>query len=638
MFNYSIGTVKVNPIHILNKLKIIMSKFAMMKIFILILSFSIGLTLAQSNYIAVITNPEVGLQVNAMNLLEVVEEINKQQNISLVVVIGNITANGKFDEFVWAQEILDGLTAPYYVVGGEKDYLLSEGKGSEITLLWGDDKFFHSDNNYSIVCINSFLPEYPSKKYFGSETISWLGENLSNSKANHLITFSYHPIQIAENSPQILEQLTQKKVFSFIGKEDKSKMSNVIFEGLYLNRKDGWGYSLVSTNRDSIYIKKILNDEIKKKVKPEILRAAFTKPLVVANKEQTSFISSGSKLWSAGVNKTKVTSSIIDAENIFSVFKNGLVLCIDKQGKEKWRFETIEKLVSPPVLEKDLLVVTSDDGDLITININTGNPYQIIGIGERITTGVSVVDIEEGRTLTKTAVIGTEFGSLICYDLYSLDPIWTQQVSGMGESLQLVSNIVSSNNKIFVQDNSGTLYCFSAVNGMLIWQIGATKGGWKAGGGSSIQSRQNLKVINNELFVIDASGNLFCVDALLGTVKWNIKNISANGLIRLNNQQELVLPTKNNKVVIVSPKLGKVVSEIELPFETSDEAITDLAVIDDKIIIGFSDGWIYKIQAKQKAAKFFRGGLAPIISLTNADGNCLVTDYDGRFTLLKLLP
>ncbi|MCU0414787.1 MAG: hypothetical protein MUE91_10380, partial [Ignavibacteriaceae bacterium] len=58
--------------------------------------------------------------------------------------------------------------------------------------------------------------------------------------------------------------------------------------------------------------------------------------------------------------------------------------------------------------------------------------------------------------------------------------------------------------------------------------------------------------------------------------------------------------------------------------------------IEDKILVGFSNGWVYKIKMKQKVEKFFRGGFAPIVSLTNVDGNCLVTDYDGRFTLLKL--
>jgi len=195
-----------------------------------------------------------------------------------------------------------------------------------------------------------------------------------------------------------------------------------------------------------------------------------------------------------------------------------------------------------------------------------------------------------------------------------------------------VFSIVHSDNKIFLVDDKGTLYCFSAVNGMLIWKLEASKGGWRA----SVKALITQKATEKNIYLIDTAGNLFCIDALLGTAKWNIKNISANGLIRLNNQHELVLPTKNNKVVIVSSKLGKVVSEIELPLETKDEAITDLSMLGDKYIVGFSDGWVYKIRVKQKSEKLFRSGSAPIISLTNVDGNCLVTDYDGKITLLKL--
>jgi outer membrane protein assembly factor BamB len=198
--------------------------------------------------------------------------------------------------------------------------------------------------------------------------------------------------------------------------------------------------------------------------------------------------------------------------------------------------------------------------------------------------------------------------------------------------ISIASSIVHSDNKIFFFDNKGTLYCYSAANGMLIWKLEASNGGWK----SREQVSNSQVIIDNNLFLIDTAGNLFCVDALLGKVKWNIKNINANGLIILNDKQDFILPTKNNKVVIVSQKFGQVINEIELPLETSEEAISDLVVIGDNIIVGFSNGWVYKIQAKQKAARFFCGGLAPIISLTNVDGNCLVTDYDGKFTLLNL--
>ncbi len=214
----------------------------------------------------------------------------------------------------------------------------------------------------------------------------------------------------------------------------------------------------------------------------------------------------------------------------------------------------------------------------------------------------------------------------------TLDPIWTQQLSGMNENIRIVSSIAYSNNKIFFQDNLGTLYCLSATNGMLIWNIPASKGRWK----SVLRSKNNMIVRNNNLYLIDGSGNLFCVDALLGTSEWNIKNIYATGEIVVNGQNEFILPTTKNKIVFVSTKLGKVTREIELPDNTKDESITDLLLIGDIIIVGFSDGWVYKIKPKQKVEKFFRDGPAPIISLTEVNGNCLVTDYDGKFTLLNI--
>ena len=148
-------------------------------------------------------------------------------------------------------------------------------------------------------------------------------------------------------------------------------------------------------------------------------------------------------------------------------------------GTEKWHYETNKRINVSPQIVNDILIVASDDGDIITLNANNGNPHQIIGIGEKITSGVSIIEIEEAGTKTKTVVVGTQYGNLYCYDLFTLDPIWTQQLSGMNENIRVVSSIAYSNNKIFFQDNLGTLYCFSATNGMLIWNIPASKGGWK---------------------------------------------------------------------------------------------------------------------------------------------------------------
>ena len=49
--------------------------------------------------------------------------------------------------------------------------------------------------------------------------------------------------------------------FSFVGKEDKTINDKSVFEGFYLNRKDGWGYLLISVKMDTIFIKKMLSEE-----------------------------------------------------------------------------------------------------------------------------------------------------------------------------------------------------------------------------------------------------------------------------------------------------------------------------------------------------------------------------------------
>ena len=226
-------------------------------------------------------------------------------------------------------------------------------------------------------------------------------------------------------------------------------------------------------------------------------------------------------------------------------------------------------------------------------------------------------------------VAGTNNGNLYCYNLETLEPVWTNQISNDA----IRAPIVYSENKIFFQDKEGTLYCLSSDNGLLIWKISSSQGGWKNKSGNS---KTDIVVVNHNLFLTDEAGNLFCVDALLGTNNWNIKNIDSNGSIRLNKKSELVLPTAKNKVIIVSPKLGKVTSEIQLAVDIKSAEIADLQIIGDNTIIGFSDGWVYRIKPKQIPEKIFRGGTAPIVSLTNVNGDCLVTDYDGNFTLLKI--
>ena len=600
-----------------------MLKFSLFTVLLIVSTISF----AQEKYIAVITEPQIGIQENANNLIQVVNDISRRKNISQVIVLGNITANGKFDEFIWAQEILDGLTIPYFVIGGERDYFLSQGRGSEITLLWGDDKKIFNGRNYNLLCLNTILPEYSTHYHFASETLNWVDDKLSKSNKKRIITFTYFPISKVDNSSKFFEMTLGYKFFSFVSKKEKQKSEIPTLEGLYLNRKNDWGYLLISNNKDSLNVIKILGSEVKKKSNPEIIVPVFAPIKTFESIKPVETFSSVDEIWSVSFDKTLISSPVSRGDKIFAGFKDGTIVCISSTGQEKWKYDSHGKIQNSPVTSEDVLITADTNGDISILNVNTGPPAQVIGIGEKLS-GISVVDLANN---SKGIVAGTANGNLYCYDLANFEQVWTNQISDYA----INAPIIYSRNNIYFKDIEGTLYCVSVNNGLLIWKISSTQGGWKIQSAlNKIKANDNLFVTGNNLFLVDDIGNLFCIDALLGLVEWNIKNIDASGIIRLNSNNDLIIPTDKSKILIISIKSKKIINEIALPQDGN--ALTDLRVINNIILTGFDDGWVYRIKPKQMPEKIFRGGTAPIVSLTNINGDCLVTDYDGNFTLLKI--
>ena len=95
-------------------------------------------------------------------------------------MLGNLTANGSYEEFDRAAELLNSFAVKYFVAGGPNDYLLSELNGFEITQLWGDNKFHITANGYDIYIINT-VNKYTSNGYIDIETLDWVKDNLENT-------------------------------------------------------------------------------------------------------------------------------------------------------------------------------------------------------------------------------------------------------------------------------------------------------------------------------------------------------------------------------------------------------------------------------------------------------------------------
>ena len=604
-------------------------------LFYFLLCFS-EFILPQRTLTAIITNPQIGVEENVQKLIDIVNDINARDSISFVVVMGNITANGKYDEFLWAQDILDELNVHYNVIGGEKDYLLSEGKGNEISLLWGDDKFFHYVNKDVFIGLNTFKPVYDSKGYYDIETRFFLHQKMNEHLNGQIFLIRNHNYsQQISNWEEIVDDLaipSRKKSSNSINliaiDEDKAKhktdMPYIALSNSF-GDKEEWKYFLIKIKKSGLSKFEVYKLKEGIKVKEEVLNISERLPIrstqVIEEKE---FQNSATAIWNIKLQKSIAAIPFINNNKICLTNKYGSIICLDNNGKILWEFETNGTIYSNPIIEKDLVVAATNEGELFTININNGDLFQVIGIGETITSDIAIVDIEYKSMNTKGICFGTAEGNFYCYELYSLELIWWNN----GTNKLINSSIISTKGKVLFQDKEGTLYCLSSDNGVLLWKWETKTKVYKP------LFKSDLVINNNSIYFLDFDGDLHCIDLLLGTDKWHIRKIEATRVMGLNKLKgELLLHSSKNELLTVSLTKEKVLKKVKLSYALKDEIATDLLSIGKNLFIGFTNGSVYEIS---KTPKNIYVGFAPIISLDSLNNSLLVTDYNGNLTLLNL--
>jgi hypothetical protein len=409
--------------------------------------------------------------------------------------------------------------------------------------------------------------------------------------------------------------------------EEQAKLKTrmpYICVGRSFETQEGWKYFLIKTKKG---LSKLELIKSKKGVtlKEEDLRGLIRLPIrPVQTFEKDHKNKNTPELWKIKLEKSIASKPAINKNNIYLTGKYGSIVSLDINGKKLWELETNGTIYSSPKVEKDLVVIATNEGDLFTINVNNGNVFQVIGIGETITSDIELVDIEHNGMKTKGICFGTAEGNFYCYELYSLELIWWN--NGVKEIIN--SSVATVKGKVLFHDKKGTLYCLSTNNGALLWK-------WE------VQSlnfnplfKSDIIIKDNNIYLIDADGDLHCIDALLGTKKWSKRKIEATGKIELDDKKnEIVLHSAKNKLLTVSLTERKVIKEIILPGTTKNEIATDIFLANKNIYVGFTDGSVFEIRENFRI--IFEGN-APIVSINEMNGNILVTDYDGNLTLLDI--
>jgi len=314
-------------------------------------------------------------------------------------------------------------------------------------------------------------------------------------------------------------------------------------------------------------------------------------------------------------------------EKLFAATKDGILHCYSFDGKKLWSYDTHGTVFSRPVQNRDIVAVGTIEGDLITINVNTGEALQIIGITEPITSQLISYDLKNNDKLTAGVIVGTANGNLFCYDLYTLELIWeNNSAQGMIETLPLYVK-----DKIIFGCWDNYLYCVDAKTGALNWKWTGNKNFYYSPAAHwTVTDGRNVYVSTPDKFVS-------AVDLLQGTTVWRKNDFASWESIGIDSQgKNLLIKSLTDKFYIVDAKTGKLIKEVNAKFGL--DTMPNQPVEDKgNIFWGSKNGSVYLIDKKYNWKPLLFTGTSRVHSVYHLKDNLYAaSNMDGGIYVFSL--
>ena len=157
-----------------------------------------------------LSDPHVGSDRGADDLRASVADINAQRDLSFVLVSGDITEMGSFDNLSLAKQILDRLGVPYHLIPGNHDTKWSESGGSDVARLWGDDRFVFEAAGLRFIGLSQGPVLHMADGHWAPQDVRWLDGLLAEPGAalKPTIFVSHYPLDSSiDNWYVVLDRL-----------------------------------------------------------------------------------------------------------------------------------------------------------------------------------------------------------------------------------------------------------------------------------------------------------------------------------------------------------------------------------------------------------------------------------------------
>ncbi len=483
-----------------------------------------------------------------------VEEVNAS-NLDLVIISGDLSNRGAFEELINVKNILNQLTIPYYVVPGNHEMNWSESVGKDFVTLWGVDKFIFEKGDFLLAGLNTGPFMRMGDGHVKQEDIRWLERELVSRKTSdlQLLFFAHYPLAEGLDQWYLITDILNDygAIASFCGHGHTLKLNNfdgipgIMGRSLVLRGENTPGYNIVEVSTDSLKVyEKIIGQPTGE---PTIAFATdhpdpVLEDLPVSPRPDYSVNSTFEHI--QPVFRYTDTASIFTGPLVLAdtlvIYGNsaGWLKAIHiPSGEVRWQNQMDGPLFSTPELTPDNMVIAADAGGAVfALNPSDGTVlWQVQTKGPVIAPPL----VHEGFIY-----LGSGKEGMHKIHVSTGEKVWSYtEVGGMIQS----KAVIEGNQLIFTAWDTH-VYCLDKETGVLNWK-------WNNGKTAELLSPGNVVPVisQGKVFIVAPDRFMTALDLQTGEEVWRTNRHQVRESMGVSDDGQLIFAKLMNDSVIAVP-------------------------------------------------------------------------------------
>lgn len=193
-----------------------------------------------------------------------------------------------------------------------------------------------------------------------------------------------------------------------------------------------------------------------------IIHNSFIIFAIISNNENSSTLvyydfKLGKEISSVEISGRVTVEMVKVDDGIILITETGQIIKFDFSAKQIWQYKTESFVHSSPASNSKYVVFGNDKGEIICIDVLSGNPVYRKKIAAPFFCGTVICE--------NTVYIGNDDGNLYSIDLTSGNVNWAFQTNA-----KIKMEAVVSENEIYFGNLSGRFYKISRTDGTIIWE------------------------------------------------------------------------------------------------------------------------------------------------------------------------